>query len=102
MCIRDRDATAAEPEGKISLTVRAEDDRALLTVKDNGLEIPDAVFATLTEPLKSGKATGLGLGLAIVTTIAESHGGRLTFERCRPGLAVTLQLPRETKENAHE
>lgn len=96
------DATAAEPEGKISLTVRAENDRALLTVEDNGLEIPDAVFATLTEPLKSGKATGLGLGLAIVTTIAESHGGRLTFKRCRPGLAVTLQLPRETKENAHE
>lgn len=87
------EAVAARPDGRVRMATWVTDGRAALSVEDNGPEIADEVFATLAEPLKSQKAGGLGLGLAIVRTIAESHAGRLAFERRHPGLAAVIELP---------
>jgi two-component system sensor kinase FixL len=52
-------------------------DRLRLTVIDNGSGVSAAVRERLFEPFASGKATGMGLGLAICRAIAEAHGGSL-------------------------
>ena len=51
-----------------------------VSVRDTGPGVAPAVAARLFEPFVSGKATGLGLGLALSRTIVESHGGQMWSE----------------------
>ena len=67
--------------------------RVAVEVTDNGPRLTDEQFEKLSAVLSSEKTDGLGLGLAIVSMIAENHGGRLTFERGRTGLRVSITLP---------
>ena len=57
---------------------------------------PD-VAARLTEPFERGGRTGrsgAGLGLSIVRTVAEAHGGRMALSpRVGGGLSVRVVLP---------
>ena len=62
------------------VNVRAEShgkDQVRIVVSDNGPGLSPAIRERLFEPFVSGKATGLGLGLAISRAIAEAHGGSL-------------------------
>lgn len=48
------------------------------------------------DPARSAETGGSGLGLTIVKTIAESHGGHIRLEnRSEKGLRACLSLPRE-------
>ncbi len=74
-------AKYTEGSGKISLTVQRDGDEAVLRVRDSGLGI-DAqllprvfdLFTQADESLARPQA-GLGVGLALVKTIVELHGG---------------------------
>lgn len=88
------------PEGgRIDIVLRAEGDRAVVSVSDTGIGIPDdsdRVFsrfwrADLARQTSSG---GLGIGLAIVKEIIERHGGSVAARR-RPdgGSIFTLRIP---------
>lgn len=96
-------AKTADP--RIRVTLRTEDDAALLRVEDNGPGVPSERLEKLGKPVLSEKPDGLGFGLAIAASLAEAHGGRLRFEAVAPsGLAVTLSVPLdrtpESKEQA--
>ncbi|MEU8224231.1 HAMP domain-containing sensor histidine kinase [Kribbella sp. NPDC048915] len=71
-----------------------------LTVENTGRELSLSTVRTLTEPFQRGAERarsdhgGVGLGLAIVDTIARAHGGELTLlPRFGGGLRATVQLP---------
>ncbi|NUP37931.1 MAG: HAMP domain-containing histidine kinase, partial [Streptomyces sp.] len=73
---------------------------AVLTVENTGERLTPRVAATLTEPFQRGTErvhtdhVGVGLGLAIVRTIAEAHDGTLTLTpRADGGLRITVELP---------
>ncbi len=89
------EAVEGQSDGRVRIVARAADGRAEVMVEDNGPALSDEALAALAEPLKSQKAGGLGLGLSIVKTIAESHAGRLRFQRRQPGLAAVIELPLE-------
>ncbi len=73
---------------------RRSDNRAELTVSDNGPEVGEQVLEALSKPLASTKAEGLGLGISIVRSILEAHGARLEFSRNTPsGLCATVSIP---------
>ena len=61
--------------------MRAADELAVLTVRDNGEGIPaadlDRIFDRYQRRLDTG---GTGLGLAIVRDLAEAHGGAVSVE----------------------
>jgi signal transduction histidine kinase len=71
-------------------------------VQNTGAQLDDEIVALLTEPFyrgdasrtKTGDRDGMGLGLAIVESIALTHGGHLHLA-ARPdgGLVATLRLP---------
>ncbi len=66
----------------------------LLTVRDNGTGIAEAVMGRIFEPYVTTKPKGTGLGLAIVKKIVDEHHGRILVENVRPhGANVSIVLP---------
>jgi two-component system nitrogen regulation sensor histidine kinase NtrY len=64
-------------------------------VEDNGVGLPSADRARLTEPYVTTREKGTGLGLAIVKRIQEEHGGELILSDASesPGAKATLRFP---------
>jgi len=104
-------AKYSPPGSLIELDVRREGNLAVVGVRDNGLGI-DADFlprvfelfsqATRTPDRSQG---GLGIGLALVKSLAEMHGGRVSAASDGLGrgstFAVTLPLAPGTAEAQH-
>jgi two-component system nitrogen regulation sensor histidine kinase GlnL len=98
--------------GRITLRSRAEagwrDGRGQrvpalrIEVEDDGAGVPDAIAATLFEPMVSGRADGTGLGLAVARDIAREHGGELMFKRRAAGSCFVLLLPRRPQAEQRE
>ena len=69
-----------------------------LIIEDEGKNISDELLETLKKPFIRGENTklikGTGLGLTIVATIAEQHGGNLTFEKSKMGPRAKLMIKR--------
>ncbi|HEY7576482.1 MAG TPA: ATP-binding protein [Acetobacteraceae bacterium] len=72
----------------------------LVTVRDNGPGIPEDIRPHLFEPFVSSKASGSGLGLALVAKIVGDHGGLIEVDS-RPGRTeFRLHLPVLNDEEA--
>ena len=69
-----------------------------ISVQDTGSSAATFDFENMIEPFKRGDNAahrkGIGLGLTIVSNIALSHGGKLTFESNADGTCAALILPR--------
>lgn len=82
------------PPGAVAIRVKADEERVVLTVEDNGKGLPTEERDRLTEPYVTTRTKGTGLGLAIVKKIMEDHGGVLTLEdREGGGARVGLVIP---------
>ena len=62
-----------------------EDGTVRISVRDYGLGISEEMRDRLFDPFFSTKTEGLGMGLAIVRSIIESHGGTITAENADGG-----------------
>jgi len=87
------------PEGTgISLLLARTDERALITVNDDGPGVPreehDKLFQRLYRREASRSQPGYGLGLSLVAAIAELHGADISLrDDSAPGLGITLSFP---------
>lgn len=91
------DAMEGGAERRLEITGKAAGDKVVVTVRDTGPGIPDAVRGRIFDPFFTTKPVGkgTGLGLSISYRIAEEHGGRLSAANHPDGGAVlTLTLPR--------
>jgi two-component system phosphate regulon sensor histidine kinase PhoR len=94
-------------EKKIALSVRDEQGRAVIAVRDNGIGIPKAAQKKIFQPFfrvdngLRGKAPGTGLGLAIVRHMVRLHGGEV-FVESKPGRGTlfTVRLPAAKEEGS--
>ena len=69
---------AAPRDSKVSIAVSALEDRAVLSISDNGPGIREDLVEKIFEPFFTTKqGTGTGLGLWITRTIIEKHGGKI-------------------------
>jgi len=84
------------PGGTVRLHLEQQDARAVLTVEDSGIGIPDDDLPLLFQRFHRGRNAaaypGNGLGLAIVDQIARLHGGSVGAENTSPGVRFTLTL----------
>lgn len=82
----------------IDVEVRRDGARAVLTVRDRGIGIPEAdqerIFERFERAVERRRYGGLGLGLWICRSAVEVHGGRIRVES-RPGEGATfvVELP---------
>ncbi len=90
-----------EPHGAVRVAAvrEVEPDTVTLTVSDEGPGVPEAEIAGLFTPFKRTDASrsrntgGVGLGLAIVRSAAESCGGSVSCRNLSPrGFEVALRL----------
>ena len=87
----------------IEITLRHDDQHALLSVSDRGPGIPAAQVERMKRPFTRlnaarSDAKGSGLGLAIVDRIARSHGGELKL-LARDGGGLTAQIAMPVGQN---
>jgi signal transduction histidine kinase len=87
--------------GQIWLTVRRDESDVILSVRDNGIGIPDKMLPKVFELFSQidralGRAQGgLGIGLTLVKTLVESHGGSVEgrSEGSGRGSEFVVRLP---------
>lgn len=86
-------------DGTVCLTVAANDDRAVVTVRDSGAGFPPGNNADLTRRFARGSnvegVVGSGLGLTIVDEVTRAHDGTMVIANSQkgPGACVTLSFP---------
>lgn len=90
-----------EPGGTIRVSVDGSDGRAVIEVRDSGVGIPSERMSRLFDPFAKteegveGVQGGLGIGLGLVKSLVELHGG--TVEARSDGLGAgavfTVRLP---------
>lgn len=83
--------------GQVRVRTRLEGGLACLSVEDDGPGIPEADLPRLRQPFQRGRGLqgqeGAGLGLALVSAVAEQHGGELHLGRATGGgLRAELRL----------
>ena len=95
--------------GWVRVTTAVEDKRARLVVENGGPSLDPDQVKQLAQPFRrigaerTGSDKGVGLGLAIVSSIAEVHGGTLALEALGDGglrVAITLPLAVRTASGA--
>lgn len=90
-------ALTVQPDGgAVRLEARREGAELLLCVSDAGPGIPPELRTRVLDPFFTTRAEGTGLGLALVGTIADLHGGRVHVHPRRSplgGAEIALVLP---------
>jgi signal transduction histidine kinase len=86
------------PGTKVSVSLSREGNDAVVRVSDDGPGVPpeehDKLFQRFYRREASRTRPGFGLGLALVSAIADLHGARLKVETAEPrGFAIVLLLP---------
>jgi nitrogen fixation/metabolism regulation signal transduction histidine kinase len=75
----------------IEISLERTGDKCLITVKDNGKGISDAIVDRVFVPHFSTKRSGSGLGLAIAKQGIEQMGGSIWFET-KPGMGTVFYI----------
>jgi signal transduction histidine kinase/ActR/RegA family two-component response regulator len=89
------------PGGHIWLSLELRGDQAVVTVRDDGIGIPteqlQTVFDMFTQVNRSSRRSqgGLGIGLTLVKSLVDSHGGRVEARSPGPGAGAefVVELP---------
>lgn len=84
--------------GTLEISLRTEDEMAVVDVRDSGAGIDPEFLPFIFEPFRqkrSGNVGGLGLGLAIARSLIELHGGTISAasEGTGRGATFTVRCP---------
>jgi len=71
--------------------------RVIVSVRDNGPGFEADILERALTPFTTTKQEGLGLGLALARSLAETHGGQLLIESTGSGAVVSFTLPTSTE-----
>jgi two-component system sensor histidine kinase KdpD len=87
----------------VTISAKVAGDELEVSVEDDGPGLPEgreeAVFESFARGEKQSSKKTAGLGLAIVRTIVEAHGGKVRAERCREkGARFVFTLPLHGKK----
>ncbi|MFS0509357.1 PAS domain S-box protein [Bacillus altitudinis] len=76
-----KNAVESMPDGgKVDITAKAEKEGILVTIRDEGIGIPESVMKRIGEPFLTTKEKGTGLGLMVTFNILENHNGTIRVD----------------------
>lgn len=85
----------------VQVIVDGSEEEVRLSVHNDGQPISPETLVKIFDPFRrgadprAGREEGIGLGLFIVRSIVEAHGGRITVQSASPGgTTFTVRLPR--------
>ena len=89
----------------VRLSCWMEDGQVVFSVEDNGIGIPkdrqDRVFDRFESNSHGSKHRGAGLGLSVVKSLVELHGGEMSLDSAPgEGTTVTFRLPKNGKRQS--
>lgn len=85
--------------GTVEIEAARRDDRVVITIRNQGLEIPEQELARIFQKFyrldaaRSTRTGGAGLGLAIAKEIVEAHNGTIHAESNGQKTAFVIDLP---------
>ena len=79
--------------GVVRIAAHAHSAHLFLQVSDTGSGIAPEVLPRLFEPFVTSRASGTGLGLALVREIAVAHGGSVRLVCAAPGACFEIEIP---------
>ncbi|MES2022976.1 MAG: HAMP domain-containing sensor histidine kinase [Pseudomonadota bacterium] len=86
------------PGTPVAVSLEADAHVATVSVADAGPGVPPGDHARILQRFARGEASrttpGNGLGLSLVAAVTAAHGGTIAVDDNRPGLRVTLRIPR--------
>lgn len=96
----------SKPEGVVHLSCWREGGTMVFSVEDEGIGIPkeqqERIFERFESRSQGGKHRGAGLGLSIVKSLVELHGGDMTLtSEPGKGTKVTVRFPERGLEQKH-
>jgi signal transduction histidine kinase len=77
------------------LARRTADGRAQIAVSDDGPGVPASIRDRIFEPFFTTRARGNGIGLSIVKSVVEAHGGSVCLAHATRGATFVIDLPAE-------
>lgn len=87
--------------GLIAVDITEQGESVMITVEDNGIGIPEEFHDVLFEKFTPARRTGLkgekpvGLGMSIIKTIVELHGGKIWFKsKVDAGSTFYITIPK--------
>jgi two-component system sensor kinase FixL len=87
---------------RILISTECEADSVVTSVRDYGDGLPKDNPDKIFTHFYSTKPTGMGMGLTIVRSIVESHGGELAAENADDGARFSFRLPVAAKNETGE
>ena len=88
-------AIGSKPDGKIDVTLKSEEARFVISVKDNGKGIKDEDKDQIFLPNFTTKTGGSGVGLSLTYNIVQAAGGTISFESQEgEGAEFVITLPK--------
>ena len=101
LIINALDAMESRPpaERRVAITTRSDKNMAEMVVRDHGTGVPADRPEKIFDHFFSTKQNGMGMGLAIVKSIVETHGGTITAENAPDrGARIIVRLPAASDE----
>lgn len=87
-------AVQHSPEGgTVTIAVDGDGDTVYIAVRDEGSGIRAGLTDQIFEPFFTTRPAGTGLGLAVVRSVAQAHGGDISVESSPSGSCFSLRLP---------
>jgi two-component system sensor histidine kinase FlrB len=96
----DNATQACRDPGRIELSACICNDQVCMTVSDNGRGISTDARTRLFEPFFTTRPQGTGLGLAVVRSVAEAHGGQVVFHSNALGTVFAICVPAASEKVA--
>lgn len=103
ICKNAADAIGSNPTGSITVTLKGDNNGAIIEIRDTGKGMTQATASHIFDTGFTTKASGWGLGLALVhRIICQYHHGKVYVANSTPGIGTTFRivLPRQLTVNS--
>ncbi len=95
------EAAASSASPRVFLSTEADEEAITIHIEDSGPGVAADIAPRLFQPFVTGRAQGVGLGLAIAERFVRAHGGTIELaEGTLGGARFTVRLPRRAQEGA--